>query len=378
MIVFCHLLNDNSGSPNVLRMVIDVLAREDRECRLFVGSQGSGCLEGTGIPITRYWYRRSRFRIITLLTYLYSQFALYRALSRADLPSDALIYVNTLLPFGGALWGHINGRRVVYHAHEVSITPAPLRWLLLKFARSTARSVIYVSRDQYERLPVEGVRPVVVPNPIAPQFVNVGSETPFELRRSGAFEVLMLASPRDYKGLPEFLELARRFVGTKSVHFALVLNSEPEEAERYLRLRACPENVTVHPRTDYPGPYYAQADVLLNLSRVDMCVETFGLTIVEAMAFGVPVIVPPVGGPAEIVTDGEEGFLVDSRDADRLEAVLSGMMKNPDKLLRMSKAARLRALDFTHEIFGETLKNEILALRAGAEKNCRKAPDRVG
>lgn len=378
MIVFCHLLNDNSGSPNVLRMVVDVLAREDRECRLFVGSQGSGCLEATSVPITRYWYRRSRFRIITLLTYLYSQLALYRALSRADLPRDALIYVNTLLPFGGALWGHINGRRVVYHAHEVSITPAPLRWLLLKFARSTAKSVIYVSRDQYERLPVEGVRPVVVPNPIAPQIVKVGTETPFELRRSGAFEVLMLASPRDYKGLPEFLELARRFVGTKSVHFTLVLNSEPEEAERYLQLRACPENVTVHPRTDDPGRYYARADVLLNLSRVDMWVETFGLTIVEAMAFGVPVIVPPVGGPAEIVTDDEEGFLVDSRDADRLEAVLSGMIKNPDKLLRMSKAARLRALDFTHEIFGETLKNEILALRAGAETNLRKTPNRVG
>ena len=378
MIVFCHLLNDNSGSPNVLRMVIDVLARGDRECRLFVGSQGSGYLERTNIPITRYWYRRSRFRIITLLTYLYSQFALYRALSRANLPGDALIYVNTLLPFGGALWGRINGHTVVYHAHEVSITPAPLRWLLLKLARSTAQSVLYVSKDQYDRLPVEGVRPVVVPNPISPQIAKLGAETPFETRRSGAFGVLMLASPRDYKGVPEYFELARRFVGTDDVHFTLVMNSNAEDAERYLELHPWPENVTVHPRTDNPARYYARADVLLNLSRVDMCVETFGLTIVEALAFGVPVIVPPVGGPAEIVTDDEEGFLVDSRDTDRLEALLSGMINNPDQVLQMSKAARLRALDFAHEKFGETLKSEIFALRKGIQTNRRKAPDRVG
>ena len=39
MIVFCHLLNDNSGSPTVLRETIRALSDDDgEEIQLFVGS----------------------------------------------------------------------------------------------------------------------------------------------------------------------------------------------------------------------------------------------------------------------------------------------------------------------------------------------------
>lgn len=53
-------------------------------------------------------------------------------------------------------------------------------------------------------------------------------------------------------------------------------------------------------------PYYARLDALVNASLQP---EGFGLTIIEAMAAGVPVIAPRVGGPAEIVDDGVDGLL---------------------------------------------------------------------
>ena len=89
MIVFCHLLNDTSGSPMVLRQAIRALAPAGEDAVLFVGSQGRGALETAGVPIQRYWYRRSGARIVTLFTYLASQLFLYRALVRARLPADA-------------------------------------------------------------------------------------------------------------------------------------------------------------------------------------------------------------------------------------------------------------------------------------------------
>lgn len=359
MIVFCHLLNDNSGSPVVLRTVIDVLAQKG-DCQLFIGSQGRGILENVEIPIHRYWYHRSRFRIGTLFTFLASQIALYRALNRANLPSNATIYVNTLLPLGGALWGHFNNRRVVYHSHEVSISPAPLRWLLLKTAQMVADCVFYVSKDQYDRLPVKGVKAIVLPNPVGAMISELGSQTPYAVRRTGFFEVLMISNPRDYKGIPEYLQLARRFVEEDKVHFTLVLNGDSKEIARYLPLQKRPPNISIFPRTDKPGRFYATADVLLNLSRIDRCIETFGMTIVEAMSFGLPVIVPPLGGPSEIVTDGKEGFYVDSRDIDRLEDILSMMRSDPDRMLQMSEAARLRAKDFALKRFEKSLKAEIV------------------
>ena len=47
-------------------------------------------------------------------------------------------------------------------------------------------------------------------------------------------------------------------------------------------------------------------------------VEAFGNVAIEAMATGVPVIAYDRGGPAEIVTDGETGFLVPVDDVDAL------------------------------------------------------------
>ena len=54
---------------------------------------------------------------------------------------------------------------------------------------------------------------------------------------------------------------------------------------------------------------------MLNLSNPFVWVETFGMTILEAMAYGVPSIVPNVGGPIELIEDGYNGFCVDVTDA---------------------------------------------------------------
>jgi len=51
-------------------------------------------------------------------------------------------------------------------------------------------------------------------------------------------------------------------------------------------------------------------------------VEAFGNVAIEAMACGVPVIAYRRGGPAEIVTDGETGFLVEPDDVDGLVAAV--------------------------------------------------------
>lgn len=351
MIVFCHLLNDNSGSPTVLRETINALSCSNRDAILFVGSQGRGVLETSGVPIRRYWYRRSRFRLITLATFLASQFLLYRSMSRARLPGDAIIYVNTLLPFGAALWAWRNGHPVLYHAHEATISPGLLRRFLVGVVEKTADRVLYVSDDHRYRLSIKRVPSVVVSNPIAPKIRAKGYRTPYRARRTGKFVALMLASPRDFKGVREFLALAKRLSVRRDIQFQLVLNAEEPEIERYLPLATRPSNLVVFSRVDSPERFYATADLLLNLSRVDLVVETFGLTLVEAMTFGVPVIAPPIGGPAEIVKHGQEGFCIDSRDGAALDAAVLELADNPDRVMALSQACRTRTTEFTSEAY---------------------------
>lgn len=360
MIVFAHLLNDRSGSPRVLCSAIAALKTKENRLRLFVGSDGSGCLDDAGIETTRYWYVRTPYRPLTLATYLASQLALMIRLFRTrDIDRDALIYVNTLLPFGAALYGWLTGRRVIYHLHEVSVSPVPLKWFLTTIARSTAQGLIYVSDFHRDRLPIAGVPARTVHNALYEDFFIAANENSYSHRHDGCFRVLMLASLRDYKGVPEFLTLAKKLSNRPDIHFDLVANEDEAAIRRYFRGTSVQSNLTIHPRTNDPATLYSQADLVMNMSRPDLCVETFGLTLLEAMAFGVPVIAPPVGGPAELVRDGQEGFLIDCRNADDLAKTVLHLADDEGLCLTLSAAARQRAACFTPTAFAHALREAL-------------------
>jgi len=365
MIVFCHLLNDQSGSPRVLRSTLQALDTE-RERLLFVGSHGRGALEETEVPTRRYWYCRSRYRLVTLFTFFASQIALYRALKRArDIPADAIVFVNTLLPFAAMLWGRRTDRRVIVHVHEVSISPAPLRWLLTRSALRCADQLLYVSEDHRSRLRIKGPPAEVVYNPVDPLLQERAKRAPaYAPRRSGAFEVLMLASLRSYKGIEEFMSVAQMLRDRTDICFVLVLNADPKEASNFSILHPDAKNVIIHPRTEDPELFYATADLLVNLSRTDQWIETFGLTLAEAMTFGIPVIAPPVGGPTEIVTHHNEGYCIDSRDTEAVRNAVLQLADDPTLAQEMSAAARTRALDFTFERYAQQIRKIVTEVRA--------------
>ena len=365
MIVFCHLLNDSSGSPRILRSAIGALSGAGCGNRLYVGGRCGGVLDTSGIEIRRYWYRRTRWRPVTLFTYLASQLSLFVRLMRArDIPRDALVYVNTLLPFAAGLWGRWTGRRVIYHLHEVSISPRVLRWFLMGVAAKTADHVFYVSDDHRKRMPIARVSATTLLNPIEQDFLRLGTATEYAPRRSGQFMVLMLASPRDFKGVPEFLNLARDMATRTDVRFTLVLNADAVEIAAYLGKMLVPNTVTVHSRVSDPAPFYATADVVLNLSRVDLWIETSGLTLAEAMAFGVPVIAPPIGGPVELLGDGVGGLLLDSRDGKLLASAVAKLIDDPALCISMSNAARAKAATLSWSVFAERLRSEVAAVRS--------------
>ncbi len=360
MIVFAHLLNDRSGSPKVLSAAIDALTRDKSDGLLYVGSDGAGCLDENSIPIVRYWYRRSRFRLITFFTYFFSQLLLFFSLlfSR-HISKNAVIYVNTLLPFGAALYGVLTKRPVVYHLHEVSVSPAPLRWFLVLIARLTAVRLIYVSRFHRACLPIGAVPATTIYNALSESFMRQAKSFAYSPRKDGRFCVLMLASLRDYKGIPEFVSLAERFVNVKDVDFCLVANEVKLQVDQYFGGRMLPINLRIFPRSSNPSGFYENASVVVNLSRPDMCQETFGLTLLEAMAFGIPVIAPPVGGPAELIEHECQGYLVDSRKIDVLYDVILSLSSCDELCMRISKSARQRSEEFSEKNFTLKLKEAL-------------------
>lgn len=94
------------------------------------------------------------------------------------------------------------------------------------------------------------------------------------------------------------------------------------------------------------------ASVLEQMRHSDVLVfpslfEGFGLVILEAMAQGVPVITTPHTAGPDIITDGEDGFIVPIRDPAAIADRLWELHGDRDRLASMGAAARAKASNFT-------------------------------
>ncbi len=93
-----------------------------------------------------------------------------------------------------------------------------------------------------------------------------------------------------------------------------------------------------HANVDFAG---FQPNVAEEMAAADLLVhlcpeEPFGLAIIEAMASGLPVLVPDAGGAGDLVDDGRTGFRFRANDPDDLGRCL--------RELRRAPAARLNAI----------------------------------
>lgn len=94
--------------------------------------------------------------------------------------------------------------------------------------------------------------------------------------------------------------------------------------------------------------------------------ETFGNTLQEAAASGLPVVAPAAGGPLDLVADGETGFLVGPGDAQALAGAVSRLVSDPGLRDEQGQAARRRMLGRTWAAAGDELIGHYQAVLDGA------------
>lgn len=307
--MFIHLLNDFSGSPLVLSEAIESFTEAGYEAEIHT-SKSEGFLSNKENCVYKTFnYKWKKNKLFTFINLIRVQIVLFfRILFGTD--KDTLIYINTILPFGAALAAYIGGRKIVYHVHETSIKPKAWKALLFGVVNLTANKVIYVSRFLMESETLKKPEAAVIYNALPKSFV----EESVKMEQNSTFNefrVLMLCSLKKYKGVDIFANLANLRPG---LQFDLVLNASAKDIERYFKGKKIAPNLNLYDRQSNVHPFYKKASLVMNLSIPGLWNETFGLTALEAMQYGKPVIVPPVGGIAEIVEEGVEGFKVDSRE----------------------------------------------------------------
>ncbi len=83
-------------------------------------------------------------------------------------------------------------------------------------------------------------------------------------------------------------------------------------------------------------PFYRSLDLYLNTSIH----EGLPMSILEAMAHSLPVVAPDVGGIGEVVDNGEDGYLISTRDPKAFAEKCFLLYKNRQLRQRMARAAR--------------------------------------
>ena len=344
-----HLLNDYSGSPKVLSQLVKGWDENNLDVEICSSFQNDGFLSGLPAWVTRrnVWYRFYENKLLRLWALTTSQLLLIVRFFFITKKED-VIYVNTVLPFGAALLGKLKGCRVIYHIHETTMKPAILKKMLFGIVKITAHDVVYVSKYLAKQEPVNGCRSHILYNAIPEKFVEISQRTPRD--KTMPQNILMVCSLKIYKGIYEFVILAKKL---KQYRFRLVINAPLQDIEQFFKGVELPENLEYYPTQRDVIPHYAWADLIMNLSHPDGWVETFGLTIIEGMAFGVPAIVPPVGGITEVVDNGFNGFHVNPHETDELEKAIQQLFLNSKVYAKFSESAGIKLGTFREKAFIE-------------------------
>jgi glycosyltransferase involved in cell wall biosynthesis len=139
----------------------------------------------------------------------------------------------------------------------------------------------------------------------------------------------MLARIIPEKGMDLLIQVAAKWKAERpTVRFILAGTGD---ADTELKLRSQVEHSDLDNVVRFLGmvpntwEVLSAFDVLAAPSRR----ESFGLTLLEAMAVGTPVVAAAVGGIPEVVTDGVSGILVDPDSPDALAAGLAHALDGP-------------------------------------------------
>ncbi|HEY4988384.1 MAG TPA: N-acetyl-alpha-D-glucosaminyl L-malate synthase BshA [Opitutaceae bacterium] len=156
-------------------------------------------------------------------------------------------------------------------------------------------------------------------------------------------EVMLLHSSnlRPLKRIDLLLESAARIRPRESFKLVILAGADFSPFAADVRRLGLTDRVIVREQVSEIEDYLQAADIGLFTS--DM--ESFCLSILEAMCFSCPSVATAVGGVPEVVESGASGLLVPPGDPETLARAVESLIGDPALRSRLGAAARRRATD---------------------------------
>lgn len=254
-------------------------------------------------------------------------------------------------------------RRVNRHAdpYQRLVSAQAVRDERAAYGHRRLKAVIAVSRRTADELR-RHYGPLAVPVAVVPNAVDQELFKPRARAAAGPGRArLLFVGAYDRKGL----DTAIRALALMRCDAELQAIGDGDRA-RHLRLASeagVADRVRLEPPRDRIEEAFAAADAFVFPTRY----EPFGMVIAEALASGVPVVTTARAGAAELIRDGEAGFVLgDPDDAQGVAAALDRVVGDAGAHARMAAAARAAVRDLTWDMVAERTLEVYAAAAGGA------------
>lgn len=305
-ILFVHPKNDYTGSTRVLSNLI--VSDYNHDDVFVITQKGDGFLSALqNIKQINYAEFRLFSRTIPVLSDFITRlkvFVLVLFYGRRF----KTIYINTIIPYSAALAARLIRKKVIYHVHEKLVVKSLSCKIIESVFNHTIAHRIYVSQyTKSKYAPNVKCTDEVVYNKLSSTYLDKVKMRPVVDRKRT--NLLMVSSLSLAKGVDVFVNIAKSL---PQYNFTLIVSANQSMINDFFHSYTVPINCKVLPSQADIHPFLYNTDLMLNLSNPFLSIETFGMTILEAMPYGIPSVVPNVGGPLELVTDNYNGYCVDT------------------------------------------------------------------
>jgi len=309
-----------------------------------------------GIRVLRISYRKSPIPKTTYLIYIWSILSAFRIIRKEGWVPDIIhahIYTEGV---PAIILKNLYGIPVVISEHFSSFPQGLIKGfekIKAIFALNNANLIIAVSRNLVKHMKLAGVknRFKIVPNTVDTQvFYPPVEREPRKIRG-----LLLVASLIPIKGIPFLLESIAVLKKKRNDFILEIIGDGPcrKEYEGYASKLEIKDKVKFHglKTKGEIARFMRNADVFV-LSSIW---ENLPCVLIEAMASGLPIITPKVGGIPEIMNK-KTGIMVPLEDKEEFSAAISYMLDHV-KDYSKNQIASYAKKNFSFEVVGRQLYN---------------------
>lgn len=271
--------------------------------------------------------------------------------------------MNNFIPILAAI---LLRRKFVVHCHGIEYLDRKQRFVIEKVPKFIIISEFLKEKMIANHIPED--RTVVIPNPVKAKDISPYKieelRKKYNIRKDDLVFGIVGRIIR-WKGHVELLKAAKIVLDALPEAKLVIIGSTSDGNIRYKKqLTKMVDDSGFSNRIIFTGYI---PDVSTFYKIIDVCVhcsiepEPFGLVITEAMSYGVPVIASNLGAPKEIITDGENGYIVKPTETEELADTIIKLLVDDSLRERIGGSGEKHVeLNYQLEAYGRSIEKVYL------------------